>query len=349
MVRRFACAVVFVCLFVVGKAPAVEFEHVASLGDSLLDDILGLRSPLVSEQLADRLDAPLTQFAHAGSTSASLIRQGQHTQAASEFGAGDLATLWIGGNDFFLSAANPFGVGIGNYRFMDRLEDNVDTILGTLENTGLDVLVFNLPDMSAVPFTDTITLFNFQMRNISEATVEWNDRLAELADKHGAHLVDVYSYFDAVSAHPENYTIMGHELVFGPEWGCQWCVFADPIHPTAVAQGLIANLAIDVLNEEVGGTPLARLTEQELAMLAGIDTGHGIGGLINAWRSGYGLNNQGDLDGDGDTDGRDLLLLQRGQRSGAAVLATTTVVPEPSSLALLSALSLLLCRPRQTG
>lgn len=336
MAKRIVSMCALALLFITSSVQAVEFNNVVSLGDSLLDDLLGFRSPLVSEQLADRLDAPLTQFARAGATSASLIRQGQHTSAAAQFGEGDLATLWIGGNDFFLSAANPLGVGIGNFRFMDRLEDNVDTILGSLTGAGMEVLVFNLPDMAAVPFTDTITFFDRQLENISEATIEWNDRLADLVQAHDAHLVDIYAYFEEVAANPEQHTILGQELVFGPTWGCEWCVFADPIHPSALAQGLITNLAIDVLNADLGGTPLAKLTETELAELADASP------LAN-WRLGFGLNARGDLDGDGDTDGRDFVLLQR-QGNSISTTPATKVVPEPTTLALACSGMLLLCR-----
>jgi hypothetical protein len=322
---RASCIALFL-LFSAATVQAAEFNNVVSLGDSLLDQLFDLRGPLVSEHLADRLDAPLMELARAGSTSAGLIRQGQHTQAAAEFGTGDLATLWIGGNDFFLSMANPFGVGIGNYRFMDRLEGNVDTILDTLRGAGMEVLVFNLPDMAAVPFTDTLTFFDFQLENISDATLEWNDRLADLATEHGAHLVDVYSYFEEVSAHPENFTIQGHELVFD-EFGCEYCVFAEPIHPSALAQGLIANLAIDVLNEAFPeGPQLAPLTEAELAELAGENP---IGTLLSRWQAAFGLGNSGDLDGDGDSDGRDFLGWQRQPLRSRT--ATVTAVPEPNT------------------
>jgi lysophospholipase L1-like esterase len=336
MANRIVSICALALLLVNSTVQAVEFNNVVSLGDSLLDELLGFRNPLLSEHLADRLDAPLTNFARVGSTSAGLIRQGQHTSAAAGFGQGDLATLWIGGNDFFLNMANPFGVGIGNYRFIDRLEDNVDGILGTLRSAGMEVLVFNLPDMAAVPFSDTITLFDRQLANATEATLEWNDRLADLADEHGAHYVDVYSYFEEIASNPEAHTIDGNELVFGPQWGCKWCVFGDPIHPSALGQGLLANLAIDVLNEEVGGTPLEKLTEEELVSLAEPS-------LLRFWQNAFGQNDGGDMDGDGDTDGRDFLILQR-QGNTISTTPASAVVPEPGTLALACGCVLLLCR-----
>ena len=139
-------------LITVNSAQAIDFDAVVSLGDSLLDDSSGLRSPLVSEHLADRLAAPLTQLAVGGSTSTSLLSGGQHTQAASSFGAGDLAVLWIGGNDFF---ANALPITLGNFSFLNQLEANVETAMTTLRSSGLEVVVFNLPDMAQVPLVMT--------------------------------------------------------------------------------------------------------------------------------------------------------------------------------------------------
>lgn len=330
---KFYSTLTIACLTFVNFAGAADLNNVVSVGDSLQDDVLGLRSPLVSEHLADRLDADLTQLARIGATSGGLIRQGQHTQAAAEFGPGDLATLWIGGNDFFLSIANPFGVKSGNFRFLDTLEGNVDTILGTLRGARLEVLVFNLPDMAAVPVSDVLTIFNSRLENVTEATLEWNDRLAALADSHGAHLVDVYSYFEDVAANPEQYKIAGNELVLGPEYGCELCVFAEPIHPSKLGQGLLANLAIDVLNEAFpSSTPLARLTEAELAQLAGVNP---IGDFLNRWQESFGQDDGGDFDGDNDTDGRDFLAWQQ-QLGSASQVAVSTAIPEPSSWMLLS-------------
>src|SRR5690606_5575298 len=147
-----------------------------SLGDSLLDDPGGARSPVVAEHLAQRIGVPLTKFAASGSTSSALISDGQHTQAAAQFGAGDLATLWIGGNDFFYSIGLQFGISAGNYGAINTLENNVDTILGTLRGAGMDVVVFNLPNMAEIPFTESITFFQFQRNNIAQATIEWNNR-----------------------------------------------------------------------------------------------------------------------------------------------------------------------------
>jgi hypothetical protein len=75
-----------------------------------------------------------------------------------------------------------------------------------------------------------------------------------------------------------------------------------------------------------------------------------MGGLVDEgdlaiWQASYGIDDRGDADGDGDTAGRDFLIWQRNlvvgdlaerQDSYGAESCTTTSVPEPSSILLLS-------------
>jgi hypothetical protein len=53
------------------------------------------------------------------------------------------------------------------------------------------------------------------------------------------------------------------------------------------------------------------------------------------WRGAFGLNANGDADGDNDSDGRDFLIWQRnfGATSASGTLAT---IPEPTTLTLLA-------------
>ena len=94
--------------FLCSAARAVTFNNVISLGDSLLDDPGHVRSPVAAEHVAERLGVPLTKFAQSGSTSDELLDDGQHTRAAAQFGGGDLAMMWIGGNDFFAMYLSSF-------------------------------------------------------------------------------------------------------------------------------------------------------------------------------------------------------------------------------------------------
>ncbi len=262
------------------SAQAVSFNRIVSLGDSLLDDPGGSRSPLVSDQLASRIGAPLTKLALAGSTSTSLINDGQHTQAAASFGEGDLALLWIGGNDFL--AAAPLIIA-GDVGFLDTLESNVDLIVSTLSDAGITVVVFNLPDISQVPGV-------IQQLGISDAirqaSAQWRDRLNAIAANRGATVVDVFSVFDILALQPEGFAVDGELQVPSPAFGdlasCPTCTWADPIHPSGLGQGVITNAAIAKLNAEfdpAGTTPLTPLSKTEMASLASVDTFVNLAGL----------------------------------------------------------------------
>ncbi len=322
------------------RAEGVTFNNVVSLGDSLLDDPDDVRSPVAAEHIADRLGVQLTKFAHSGSTSDDLIGDGQHWQAAAQFGEGDLAMLWIGGNDFF---THTLEVAFGLFGFIDDLETNVDTALMTLRGAGMDVVVFNLPDLSNIPLTDSIS-------NFRKATQRWNDRLDVLAAAHGTTVVDVFDLFDRLADNPSNFSLLGNTPIlddpplFGG--GCQFCVFADTVHPSSFAQGFIANAAIEAINETydpVGSMPLDPLSIVEIALLAGVYGGDFDGNVIvdaadlAVWESNFGGEgaDDGDGDGDGDVDGADFLVWQQQLTSSSA--ATTTqakTVPEPAVLAL---------------
>lgn len=251
------------------------FNAVVSLGDSLLDDPSGNRSPLVSEHFAAGLGVPLTKLAVEGSTSASLIAGGQHTTAAANFGPGDLAVLWIGGNDFF---ANGPSIAIGNFSFLNTLEDNVDLVLSTLVGAGMEVVVFNLPDFAQVPAVILGTPLGF-LPQFTAASANWRDRLDTLAATYGAAVVDVFDYSQQIGANPSAFSLLGNDPVlapsFGPTGACPFCLFFDPIHPSALGQGYVMNEAIADYNAFFvpgGAMALTPLNDNELLGLA-IDIG----------------------------------------------------------------------------
>ncbi|NOZ38646.1 MAG: PEP-CTERM sorting domain-containing protein [Planctomycetes bacterium] len=321
-----------------GNAEGVTFNNVVSLGDSLLDDPDGVRSPVAAEHVAERLGVPLTKFAVSGSTSDDLINAGQATQAAAQFGEGDLAMLWIGGNDFF---ENTLGITFGLYGFLDDLEANVDATLSTLRGAGMEVVVFNLPDLSNIPLTDGIS-------NFRKATQQWNDRLDVLAETYEASVVDVFDLFEQLAADPSDFSLLGNTPILDdpPLFGgdCQFCVFADPVHPSSFAQGFIANVAIETLNrvyDPTGSMPLDELSIVEIALLADVYGGDFDGNqIVDAndlvqWQNDFGGVGS-DADGDFDTDGADFLVWQR-QFSGStgAASSLTATVPEPTTTALL--------------
>jgi lysophospholipase L1-like esterase len=254
------------------KTPAwaVTFHHVAGLGDSLLDDSAGVRSPVVAEHLAAMVGVDFTNFALSGSTSTTLLTQGQHLSAAAQFGAGDLAVVWIGGNDFF---QNALSVALGNFGFMNTLQSNVTTAVSTLRSAGMDVLLLNLPDMSRVPAVQNAGI---GLANFRSASLQWRSRLDQVAVAQGAAVVDVFSLFDELNTDPTDFSILGRVPVLSPTYGCQLCAFADQIHPSSVAQGFVANRAAGVLEQvfdPTGTMPLSRISTVTLASYLGITAG----------------------------------------------------------------------------
>jgi phospholipase/lecithinase/hemolysin len=259
-------------LALAGAAEAISFANVVSLGDSLLDDgTLGdQRSPVVSEHIAGRVGATHTRLAVGGATTASLIAQGQHTAAAASFGAGDLAVLWIGGNNFL---ANGNSIALGNFSFLNTAEAHMHTILSTLTGAGMDVVVFNLPDFSGVPSVQLNVPPQFHP-NFRAAALDWRNRLSALGGTYGVAVVDVFGFSDELAADPSAFAVGGQDPILGPTFGpkedCSTCVFYDAIHPSSLAQGYIANAAFEAMNaffDPAGLDPIAPLGEAELLQL----------------------------------------------------------------------------------
>ena len=246
-------------VFCSGHTWAVTFNHVVTLGDSLLDDSGGGRSPVAAEHVAEQLGVPLTKFALSGSTSTDLILDGQHTRAATQFGEGDLAMIWIGGNDFFDSA---FEIAFGDAGFLATLESNTNLAISTLRSAGFEVALYNLPDMSQVPgvieAVNAATVLTPFLRgpafeNITQTTVAWNDRLDALANIYDATVIDVFGIFNELADDPSAFSILGNDPILNADTGCQFCVFFDDpllpdVHPSSFAQGYIANEAMANLN-----------------------------------------------------------------------------------------------------
>ncbi|MCA9260464.1 MAG: hypothetical protein KDA61_14730, partial [Planctomycetales bacterium] len=328
---------------------ASAYEHVVAIGDSLLDDSSGSRSPVVAAQLADLLGVPLSNFANSGSTSTAMLEQQQPERAAAAAQPGDLAVVWIGGNDLFWSAPQ---VTFGNYDFIDTLAANVSSAFEILRQADLEIVAFNLPDFADVPIVQTTvkTLVPFRflqaaaLENFTQAARFWNDRLVQIAAQYDATVVDVFGPLSAAVDRPADFALLGHEPIAGPDEGCQFCIFADSIHPSAFAQGWALNAAVAELNGKAGFEYLEPHSEADLARLAGLipgdfDENLQVGSLdLATWvaslgsqplADGLAARAAGDADGDHDADGSDFLFWQRDFTGDAPVAASGVSVPEP--------------------
>ncbi len=98
----------------------------------------------------------------------------------------DVVTVWLAVNDF--NAQVP----------LEQYAADLDTLLGQLEATHARVLVGNIPDLGALA----------GYRGIDPAPLRaqvdrWNAVIAETTARHGDTLVDLYSHWQDIAAHPE--------------------------------------------------------------------------------------------------------------------------------------------------
>ena len=70
------------------------------------------------------------------------------------------------------------------------------------------------------------------------------------------------------------------------------------------------------------------------------------GADLTMWKSAFGLNANGDADGDNDSDGRDFLIWQRNFGATSAG-GTLTTIPEPATLTLLAGSAALMIGARR--
>jgi len=99
----------------------------------------------------------------------------------------DLVTIWLAVNDF--AAQVP----------LEEYTASLDQLVGTLTmQTHARVVVANIPDLTQVP------AFGGVPPDALEAAIErWNAAIADVVDRHGAVLVDLYSYGAELAGRPE--------------------------------------------------------------------------------------------------------------------------------------------------
>jgi len=261
----------------VARAQVADFSFVVSLGDSLFDNPQKQRSPLIPEHITARVGAPLTQLARGGATTATLLSQNQHTRAVA-LGA-RLAFVWIGGNDFLANQAN---IAANNLTFLIPAEANLRTALQVLTDGGVrQIVLFNLPDFASLPVVVANATSPVVLARFRAASFNWRTRLFRMADDFNqlgnqVLVIDVFAFSDAIRNNPDAFTVLGQRLVLAPVSGlisdpdparaCPLCAFADPIHPSSVSMGFLANRTIAAMNEFFG-TAITRMSPAELDSL----------------------------------------------------------------------------------
>jgi lysophospholipase L1-like esterase len=119
----------------------------------------------------------------------------------------DLVTVWLAVND--LNAHVP----------LDQYFADLDGLLASLaDQTHAVVLVANVPDLTHVP------LYRDQDPGALRSTVKtWNEAITNAAERHRAHVVDLFAEYAELAAHPEDLS-------------------SDGFHPSSAGYARIADL-----------------------------------------------------------------------------------------------------------
>jgi lysophospholipase L1-like esterase len=123
----------------------------------------------------------------------------------------DVVTVWLAVND--LNAGVP----------LDQYAADLDNLLGQLDSTHARVLVGNVPDLGSLA----------AYRGIDPAPLRaevqhWNQVIAQVTESHGDTLVDLYSHWQELAAHPEY-------------------VSADGFHPSSEGYQALADVFAEAL------------------------------------------------------------------------------------------------------
>ena len=164
-------------------------------------------------------------------------------------GPGDLALIWIGGNDLL----NDFGVGVAR-----KAADQVYSNARALQRAGYDAaMVLNLPNLADIPrFLDSNPARRSAVRR---ASVAYNNRLADRVTSFRAGgmeviEVNVFDLFADVTADPTAYGLenMTTPCIRNGRDRCSAAEarvtgFADTIHPSSALHAILARQVLDQL------------------------------------------------------------------------------------------------------
>ncbi len=268
----------------------VDTSHSISFGDSLTDnDYLFLlfdtdpniygADPFqaVFNKAADEADQ-LANFAVLGSTSADVHQQVESYVAgrrAGDIQRATLISLQAGGNDFLTEeklltlAMFPPGDSEAADTIVNDIRKNLQSSVVRLKvvNRGVHMVVWTVPDVTLTPYVFSFGLGAEAEQNIRLHIERLNRFIRQMGKRPRVAVLDISRILTEVSLNPP--VILGTPLLPPPNFGYATAVFADPIHPTAISNGILANEMIRQLNAKFDDN-IPFYTEEELADLAGL-------------------------------------------------------------------------------
>lgn len=148
----------------------------------------GYVARLHNRMLEHRPGSQLFNLCVSGSTTVEVLR-GQLNQGVAK--NPDLVTLGIGIND------------IGHGFTIDQFAENYERILSTLkEKTTAQIVVTNIPNISSAPVVASSMRDQYHQK-----IVKFNERLEDIASRHGVTVFDIYSITSReLPSHPEYFS-----------------------------------------------------------------------------------------------------------------------------------------------
>ncbi|MDQ4149081.1 MAG: SGNH/GDSL hydrolase family protein [Actinomycetota bacterium] len=147
-----------------------------------------------------------------GSTAEEAVRAQLPTARAA---SPDLVTVWLAVNDF--NASVPRNEYLGH----------LDRIVGEMAATGARVFVANVPDLTGIPRYEGIE--DHVLRGLIS---DWNAGIAEVVQRHGATLVDLW---------PSSQGLEDREELLSDE---------DHFHPSTLGHQVLAALFLEVMSRD---------------------------------------------------------------------------------------------------
>ena len=219
----------------------------------------------------------LANYAILGSTSADVLLQIQAYAAARDANAIERSTLvsiQAGANDFldpenlmFLAAAAP-GDSHQADAIVNRVRQNLMKSVQTIKRVDkAQVIVWTVPDVTLTPYSLYIGLGGVAAENVRLHIERLNHFIRGMGHRKEVAVLDISSVLTAAILMPP--VIAGVPLVPPPYFGFSYAIFADPLHPTAVSNGITANMLIIQANMTFDDS-IPLYSEDELADMAGL-------------------------------------------------------------------------------
>lgn len=292
MFRFFAVVLIMLSATANGQAQ-VDTTQVYTFGDSLTDNeylylLFGTPPEIYGAdpmQLAfEKAAAPgdqLTNFAVLGSRTNEIlgqVKEYHYRSAKGKLPSATLVSLQGGGNDlidlqnssanlFLLASAAP-GESAAADKIIDDAKRNLLASIQLLQRRGRpQIVLWTVPDVSLSPYVLSLGFSTEQLDNIRAHNSRLNRSIRNVGRRSNVALLDISKLQRALTLTPP--TIQGVVIQPTPAFGFATAQLADPIHPTAVMNCLVANELIFEMNWEFCDN-VPYYNELELAEMAGL-------------------------------------------------------------------------------